>query len=64
MDPLTAGLQLANTIATGIVDVFKAAPASVQEATAANVLTLLNNMGAGLIGIQAQISAAVTAPKP
>lgn len=59
MDPLTAALNLANTVSNGLIDIFKALPAAQQATVANDIVTPLHNVVAFLTSVQDKINAAV-----
>lgn len=62
MDPLTAGLNLANTIVQGALDIFKALPQPQQATVATDIINLLKPPTAFLTSVQDKIAAAVATP--
>jgi hypothetical protein len=59
MDPLTAGLNLANSIVTLLTKVWDATPAAQQVTGAADVATTLHNMAEFLHSAQDKINGLV-----
>ena len=59
MDPLTAALNLANTVVNAMMKIWDATPAELQHTEAANYAKFFINIGDFIISLQGKINAAV-----